>query len=167
MARSVRPPSRGLNSEGDGMMFGRRASAAAVLAMLAGCASVEMAGPERDYAAKEFARPSKGKAALYVFRNGSNGGAVKMSLELDGAPLGETAAKTFHWLTITPGKHKLIGKAENESVIEFTAASGRNVFVRQDVGTGLLSAVNRLELVDEQTGRAGVAECEMAEAPLN
>jgi Protein of unknown function (DUF2846) len=149
------------------MMFGRRALAAAVLSILAGCASVEMAGPDRDYAAKEFARPSKGKAALYVFRNGSNGGAVKMSLELDGTPLGETAAKTFHWLTITPGKHRLVGKAQNESVVEFTAASGRNVFVRQDVGTGLLSAVNRLEVVDEQTGRAGVAECEMAEAPLN
>jgi len=149
------------------MMFARRALAAAVLSLLAGCASVEMAGPDRDYAAKEFARPSKGKAALYVFRNGANGGAVKMSLELDGAPLGETAAKTFHWLTITPGKHRLVGKAENESMVEFTAASGRNVFVRQDVGTGLLSAVNRLELVDEQTGRAGVAECEMAEAPLN
>ena len=60
-----------------------------------------------------------------------------------------------------------MGKAENESVVEFTAAAGRNVFVRQDVGTGLLSAVNRLELVDEQTGRAGVSECEMAEAPAN
>jgi len=32
---------------------------------------------------------------------------------------------------------------------------------------GLLSADNRLELVDEQTGRAGVADCEMAEAAAN
>jgi len=30
-----------------------------------------------------------------------------------------------------------------------------------------LSAENRLELVDEQAGRAGVAECEMAEASAN
>jgi uncharacterized protein DUF2846 len=148
------------------MMFARRALTAAVLLFLAGCASVPMAGPERDYAAKEFARPSKGKAALYVFRNGSNGGAVKMSLELDGAPLGETGAKTFHWLTIKPGKHTLVGKAENESVVEFTAVSGQNVFVRQDVPKmGLLSAGNQLDVVDEQTGRAGVAQCEMAETP--
>jgi Protein of unknown function (DUF2846) len=148
------------------MMSARRALAAAAVAILAGCASVQMAGPERDFAAKEFARPSKGKAALYVFRNGSNGGAAKMSLELDGAPLGETAPKTFHWLTIKPGKHTLVGKGENESVIEFTAASGQNVFVWQDVPKmGLLSAGNRLELVDEQAGRAGVAECEMAETP--
>src|SRR5438067_7087211 len=147
------------------MMFGRRALAAAVVAILAGCASVEMAGPDRDYAAKEFARPSKGKAALYVFRNRSNGGAVKMSLELDGRPLGETGPKTFHWLTIRPGKHTLVGKAENESVVEFAAVSGQNVFVRQDVPKmGILSAANQLQVVDEQTGRAGVAECEMAEA---
>jgi len=123
-----------------------------------------MAGPDREYAAKEFARPSKGKAALYVFRNGSNGGAVKMSLELDGTPLGETGPKTFHWLTIAPGKHTLVGKAENESVVQFTATSGQNVFVWQDVPKmGILSAGNRLEVVEERTGRAGVAECELAE----
>lgn len=123
-----------------------------------------MAGPDREFAAKEFARPSKGKAALYVFRSGSNGGAVKMSILLDGELLGETAAKTFHWVTIKPGKHKLVGKAENESAVEFTAVSGQNVFVQQDVGTGILSAQNRLEVVDEQAGRAGVAECELAES---
>jgi Protein of unknown function (DUF2846) len=149
------------------MTFARRALAAAALAVLAACASVPMAAPDRDFAAKEFAKPSRGKAALYVFRNESIGGTVKMTLQLDGAPLGETGAKTFHWVTIAPGKHTLVGKAENESVVQFTAASGQNVFVWQEVKMGFLSAGNRLELVDEQTGRAGVADCEMAEATPN
>jgi hypothetical protein len=143
-----------------------RALAIAALALLAACASVPKAAPERDFAAKEFARPSKGKAALYVFRNESIAGGVKMSLQLDGTPLGETAAKTFHWVTVSPGKHTLVGKAENESVIEFTATPGQNVFVWQEV-MGFLSAQNRLEVVDEQRGRAGVADCELAEAATN
>src|SRR2546426_4643524 len=111
------------------MMFARRALAVVALGILAACASVPMAAPERDFAAKEFAKPSRGKAALYVFRNEAIGGSVKMSLQLDGTPLGETGPKTFHWVTIKPGKHTLVGKAENESVVEFTAASGQNVFV--------------------------------------
>jgi hypothetical protein len=142
----------------------RRALAAAALVTLAACATVPKASPERDLTAKRFAAPPKGKAALYVFRNESFGGAVKMSLELDGAPLGETGPKTFHWVTLTPGKHTLVGKAGNESVVEFTAAPGQHVFVWQEVKMGLMSAGNRLELVDEQRGRAGVGECELAEA---
>jgi len=149
------------------MTFARRALAVLALVVLAACASVPMAATERDYAAKEFAKPARGKAALYVFRNESIGGAVKMSLQLDGAPLGETAAKTFHWVTIKPGKHTLVGKAENESVVEFSATSGQNVFVWQEVKMGLLSAGNQLQVVDEETGRAGVADCEMAEAAAN
>src|SRR5690349_15503534 len=80
----------GLREEGDRMTFRRRALTAAVLALLAACASVQMAAPARDDFAKEFAHPSKGKAALYVFRDGSMGSAIKMTLELDGALLGET-----------------------------------------------------------------------------
>jgi hypothetical protein len=135
--------------------------------MLAACASVPKAEPDRDFAAKQFTRPLRGKAALYVFRNESLAGAVKMSLELDGQPLGDTAPRTFHWVTLKPGKHTLVGKAENESVLEFTAAPGQNLFVWQEVKMGLLSAQNRLELVNEERGRAGVAECELAEASTN
>ena len=149
------------------MTFARRVLVSAALAILAACASVPMAATERDFAAKEFAKPSRGKAALYVYRNESIAGTVKMSLQLDGALLGETGPRTFHWVTLAPGKHTLVGKAENDSVIKFTAASGQNVFVWQEVKMGILSAENRLELVDEQTGRAGVAECEMAEATAN
>ncbi|HEY6099624.1 MAG TPA: DUF2846 domain-containing protein [Anaeromyxobacter sp.] len=146
------------------MTMTRGALAAAALAALAACASVPKAPPERDLAAKQFAAPMPGQAALYVFRNESMGGAVKMGLVLDGAYLGDTAARTFHWVTVAPGKHTLIGKAENDAVLEFTAAPGQNLFVWQEVKMGVLSARNRLELVDDARGRTGVAECELAEA---
>src|SRR5215470_7461966 len=102
----------------------RNAAAVGLLA-LAACASVPRAAPERDLKAKTFAAPPKGKAALYVFRDESMGGAFKMELQLDGAPLGETGPKTFHWVNIAPGKHTLVGKAENESRLEFTASAGQ------------------------------------------
>lgn len=145
------------------MTFARRALAVAALALLAACASVPKAPPDLDLAVKQFAPPPKGKAALYVYRNESMGGSVKMSLNLDGSFLGDTGPRTFHWMPIKPGKHILVGKAENESTLEFTAKPGQSVFVWQEVKMGLLSAGNRLELVDEERGHAGVAECELAE----
>src|SRR5438067_11255917 len=126
------------------MTSARRALSFATLAILAACASVPKAAPERDFAAKQFSKPSKGKAALYVFRNESMGGAVKMSLQLDGEPLGETGPQTFHWVTIKPGKHTLVGKAENESAVELTAGPGQNLFVWQEVKMGPCPARNRL-----------------------
>lgn len=146
------------------MPLARRVLVAAALALLAACATVPKASPALDQAVKEFGPPPKGRAALYVFRNESMGGSVKMSLNLDGEFLGETGPKTFHWVPIKPGKHTLVGKAENESTLEFTAKPGQSVFVWQEVKMGLLSAGNRLELVDDQRGQAGVAECELAEA---
>jgi hypothetical protein len=131
--------------------------------LLAGCASVPKASPERDRSAKQFAAPQNGKAALYVFRNESFGAAIKMSLLLDGKIVGDTAAKTFHWVEIDPGKHTLIGKAENESTLDFDAAPGQKVFVWQEVKLGILSARNKLQLVDDDKGRSGVGECELAE----
>ena len=145
------------------MRLALRALATAVLPLLAACASVPKAPEQLDLAVKQFAPPPKGKAALYVFRNESMGGSVKMSLNLDGQFLGDTGPKTFHWVPIKPGKHTLVGKAENESTLEFTAKPGQSLFVWQEVKMGLLSAGNRLELVDEERGHAGVVECELAE----
>lgn len=142
----------------------RRTLAAAALAALAACASVPKAPPERDLAAKQFAAPMPGQAALYVYRNESFGAAAKMGLILDGAYLGDTAANTFHWVTVAPGKHTLVGKAENDAVLEFEANPGQNVFVWQEVKMGMWAPRNRLELVDEARGKAAVAECSLAEA---
>ena len=146
------------------MTFASRALAAAALALVAACVTVPKAPQDVDLAVKQFMPPPKGRAALYVFRNESMGGAVKMSLNLDGEFLGDTGPKTFHWVPIKPGKHTLVGKAENESTLEFTAKPGQSLFVWQEVKMGIFSAKNRLELVDDDRGHAGVAECELAEA---
>jgi hypothetical protein len=133
------------------------------LLLLGGCASVPMATPDRDSGAKSFIAPSD-KGGIYIFRNESIGSAIKMDLVLDGKPIGQTAAKTYAYILVDPGKHTIVGESENDSSIEVDAEQGKLYFVWQEVKMGVLYARNRLQLVDDATGRAGVSECHLIES---
>ncbi len=140
----------------------RRLPPLVILSILASaCASVPMASPELDRTAKEF-RTTPGKSNLYVFRDESMGGAVKMTVLLDGQLLGDTAAKTFLVATIPPGPHALVSKTENDARLDFTAEAGKNVYVWQEVKMGVWSARSALQLLDEASARPRIAECNMA-----
>jgi hypothetical protein len=120
-----------------------------------------MGDSARDAELKAF-KPSPDKAQLYVYRNESFGAAIKMTVLLDGRILGDTAAKTYLYSEIEPGNHRLTSKTENDSVLDFTAVGGRIYYVWQEVKMGLWSARSSLQMVDEQTGQAGVRECRLA-----
>jgi hypothetical protein len=131
---------------------------------LVGCASVKMADTAQDTQAKKFtAKPDV--AGLYVYRNESMGSAIKMDVEVDGKALGQTAAKTYLYTEVAPGKHRIVSKTENASEIGIDAVAGKLYYVWQEVKMGVWSARSRLQLVDEATGQAGVNECKLA-APL-
>ena len=130
--------------------------------LVTGCATVPMASAERDAQAKAFTvKPDK--ANIYVYRNETFGAAVKLDVDLDGRPLGETVAKSYFALEVTPGKHTVASRAENNSVLDVNAEAGKNYFVWQEVKFGVLSARSLLQLVDEATGKSGVAECKLIE----
>jgi hypothetical protein len=137
--------------------------AALAAALLAACASVPKAPPERDLAAKQFQPPAPGNASLYVYRHEAFGGAVRMSLLLNGQHVGDTGPRSFVWVGLSPGKHQLVSKAENDSVLELEAQPGATYFVWQEVKMGLMSARSKLQLVDDATGKAGVASCQLVE----
>jgi len=127
-----------------------------------GCASVPMASGERDEQTKTFSvKPDK--ANIYVYRNESMGAAVKMDVDFDGKPIGQTVAKSYFALEVAPGKHTLISKAENDSVLDVAAEAGKNYFIWQEVKMGLLYARNKLQLVDDATGKTGVSDCRLIE----
>lgn len=84
-----------------------------------------------------------------------------MEVYLDGRLMGKTGAQTFFVFEVSPGKHSLMSKAENESKLELVVEAGRNYFVWQEVKMGVLYARNLLQLVDDAAGRAGVAECKL------
>jgi hypothetical protein len=131
-----------------------------LLLVLSGCASVPMAPMEQDVKAKEF-MPVQDRAALYIYRSESFGGAIPMTVTVNGKAIGQSAAKTFFLLNVVPGKYTVESHAENVSNLSLTAESGKNYFVWQEVKMGMWMARSLLQQVDETTGRAGVAESKL------
>lgn len=129
-------------------------------AISTGCTSVPMASKAQDTTAKTFAvKPDK--ASIYVYRNESLGAAVKMSVALDGKIVADTSAHSFMVLNVPPGKHMLVSMTENDSPLEIDAQAGRNYFVWQEAKMGFFGARSALHLVDDATGKKGVAECKL------
>ncbi|MGF6415779.1 DUF2846 domain-containing protein [Paraburkholderia sp. MM5482-R1] len=135
-----------------------------VLLVMAGCASVPMGDPQKDAALKTFSAPQE-KAAIYVYRNESMGGGVKMPVTLDGQILGDTAARTYLYTEVEPGPHELVSKAENDSKLDVDAVAGKVYYVWQEVKMGVLYARSKLQLVDDKTGQDGVKESKLAVLP--
>lgn len=129
---------------------------------LVGCASVNMGDAKQDAALKTFAAP-KDKTGVYIYRNESMGAAIKMSVELDGKAIGQTAANTYLYKEVTPGKHTFTSMAENDSSIDVDAKPGALLYIWQEVKMGLLGARSKLQLVDQAQGQKGVQETKLAE----
>jgi hypothetical protein len=132
--------------------------------VVSGCATVPMGDAQLDAKLKTFA-PPKDKAALYVYRNETLGAAIKMTVALDGKILGDTGAKTYLYTELNPGKHRLVSKTENDSVLDFEAIAGKVYYVWQEVKMGLWMARSQLQMVDDKTGQTGVLESQLAVAP--
>lgn len=132
------------------------------VSVLSGCASVAMVDPQRDAAAKTFAAPAD-KAGLYIYRNESMGAAVKMDVAIDGQAVGQTAANTYLYKEVAPGKHTISSSAENTATLEVDARPGVLYYVWQEVKMGVLYARSKLHLVSEEEGKKGVLETRMAE----
>ena len=134
-----------------------------IASSLVGCASVPMGDVKQDAALKTFTVPAD-KAGVYVYRNESMGGAVKMDVAVDGVPIGQTAAKTFLYKEVTPGKHTISSKAENTDTVEIDAKPGAISYIWQEVKMGVMYARNKLHLVEEAEGKKGVLETKLAES---
>jgi hypothetical protein len=126
-------------------------------------ASVPMASKEQDAAAKQFSPPPKNKAGLYMYRNLLKGQALKKRLLLDGVVIGATANKTFFYREIMPGKHTLATESEfGDNSITLQTDAGKNYFVQQYIKMGAFVSGAGLNIVDEETGKKEVLDCELA-----
>jgi hypothetical protein len=131
--------------------------------LLAACASVPMGDQKQDSVNKSFAtKPNT--AGLYIYRNESFGAAIRMDVEIDGRTVGQTAAKTYFYLDVPPGKHTITSKSENDDSITADMVAGKLYYVWQEVKMGLLYARTKLHLVPEEEGKRGVLECQLAQA---
>ena len=142
-------------------MFRKFALICAISLALFGCASVPMGDAAKDADLKSFtARP--GMAGLYIYRNENFGGAIRMDVEVDGKPIGQTAAKTYFYKEVAPGKHTVTSKSENTDTLEVETVAGKLYYIWQEVKMGLLYARTKLSLVSEEEGRKGVLESSLA-----
>jgi hypothetical protein len=134
--------------------------AGAMLMLVSACASVPMAPLEMDMKAKNMSAP-KDKALVYLYRNESMGGAVKMTVNLDGRFAGQTASKTYFMWLLAPGKHEFTSVTENTSTLNLDAKAGDTYYIWQEVKMGAWAARSNLQLVDKAKGKQGVEESKL------
>ena len=134
-----------------------------VTLILTGCATVPMAPMEQDTAAKEFVPPSD-QSRIYLYRNETFGGAIPMTISLDGRTMGQTGPQTYFMWDVSPGQHTITSHTENVVSLSVNTISGRAYYVWQEVKVGMWSAQSQLQEVDETTGQAGVRECKLAQS---
>jgi hypothetical protein len=134
-----------------------------LVVLLTGCASVPMASLEDDAKAKLFsAKPDKSN--IYVYRNESFGGAIPMTVSLNGKVAGQSGPTTYFMWEVAPGLHEIASHAETVSNLQLTTQPGKSYYVWQEVKMGLFMARSQLQQVDEETGRKGVLECKRAQS---
>ena len=143
-----------------------RLIAGAILAVfLAGCAAtVELAAPEEDLAAKRFI-PEEGHANLYVTREDQfTGSAVLFQLVVDQHAIGGIAPGTYHLIPVEPGHHTIsVTTAENQSIEEVDVEAGRSYFFEVKPQMGWFAARAEVDPLSEEEGRAAIADNALAE----
>jgi hypothetical protein len=131
--------------------------------LVAGCASVPMAPTAADTEAKAFVT-RRDKSSIYLYRNESFGGAIPLTVSLDGKVAGQTGPQTYFLWEVEPGPHEVTSHAENTETLKLATEAGKAYYVWQEVKMGLWMARSRLQLMDEATGRQGVSECKRAQS---
>jgi hypothetical protein len=136
-------------------------SIAVISLVISGCASVPMGDPKQDAALKTF-KVAPDKAGIYIYRNESMGAAVKMDVAVDGQPIGQTAANTYLFKEVAPGKHTVSSSAENTDTLEIDVNQGALAYLWQEVKMGVLYARTKLHLMPAEEGKKGVQATNLA-----
>ena len=134
-----------------------------LVGVLSGCASVPMASLDEDVRAKTFT-VREGKSNIYLYRNELFGGAIPMTVALDGKVAGQTGPQTYFMWEVDPGPHEVASHAENIITLKLNTEAGKAYYIWQEVKMGLWMARSQLHQVDEETGRKAVLECERAQS---
>jgi hypothetical protein len=129
---------------------------------LVACSNVPMAESGDDARLKAFG-VAPDQAGIYVFRDVSAAGAaVKLRVEVDGAPLGTTQGGTYLFTPVAPGRHIVQSIDGNVALLELDVPSGTIAFVRQETRWGVWQAGTHLQQVGEEEGRRGVLAARLA-----
>ncbi|MYL25117.1 DUF2846 domain-containing protein [Halomonas alkaliantarctica] len=142
------------------------AAAVSTLAILTGCASVDMAPQETSSAAKQFNSPEEGHAGIYVFRKDSPvGGALKKDIWINDECIGESAKGVFFYHQVEGDReHEIATESEfSPNTLTLMAEADKNYFIEQYLKMGVFVGGANLRQLDEAAGMKEVSKLDMAE----
>jgi len=115
-----------------------------------------------DTQAKKFEVPAD-KSRIYIYRNETLGGAIAMTVALDGKTLGQTGPKTCFMVDVAPGRHVIESLTENVARLTIETRPGQAYYVWQEVKMGLWAPRSALHEMSAAEGQKGVRECKLAQ----
>jgi hypothetical protein len=134
-----------------------KAAVVTSIVMLYGCASVNKAPASVDAESKQF-KANAAVSQVYVYRDETMGSAISMPVTVDGKMAGSTGPHSFFKFDLPAGSHTITSQ-DKESSLSLTTEAGKLYFVWQEVKMGAFSAGSKLQLVSEEKGKKGVADC--------
>ncbi|KFE66574.1 DUF2846 domain-containing protein [Hyalangium minutum] len=137
----------------------------AVLFHAVGCARVPLARRGEDEKAK-LAKAQPHTSLLYLYRDESFGGAILMTIELNGTRVGETAPDTYFLFELHPGEHVITAynKFNDRSTLVVNTHPGATHYIWQETKWGALLARPFLQEVEADKGAEAIKECQLVRA---
>lgn len=128
-----------------------------VLLSLTGCASVPLAPPALDIAAKQFQAPPAGQAQLYVIRDSVLGSSVLFQVLLDGQLVGSLGSRTYLLIPLSSGTHLLSAlTTENHANLSLAVTANHTYYARLFPKLGWTTTRVGLEHLEGAEGREAV-----------
>jgi hypothetical protein len=93
------------------------------------------------------------------------GAALSMPVTVNGKLAGTTGPHSFFKFDLPAGQHVITSQG-NESQLTVNTQAGKLYFVWQEVKMGAFSGSSKLQLVSEEQGKKGVAECTQIQSDL-
>lgn len=129
--------------------------------IVSGCSSVpNKASTQQDHQAKLF-KTHPQKSNLYIYRGIAQGASIEMEIMVDGRSVATSVGKTYIKLTVAPGKHRIVSRADNSDKLILATVKNHNYFILQGVEVGGVEARTKLTLMSESAGKSGVKQCQL------
>lgn len=127
---------------------------AALTLGLSSCAS----GPKYAEVAARIPEVPLGQGRIFFYRPSALGAAVQPDVRLNDEVVGEALAHGFFFVDRPPGDYVVACSTEEEHHLSFTLEPKQVRYVKLVITFGFFMGHVMPELVDEQTGAAGVAD---------
>ena len=96
---------------------------------------------------------------IYVMRPTTFAYAISMRVTDNDTPIGNTGPKGYLCWETSAGTNTINGISENISTLPMVTEAGQTYYIQQNVRMGFLFARNKLEAVDEATGKQMLSKC--------